>query len=217
MLQRTESKLYIHYGVIMPKLTVLQLRQAKEKCRLVDGGGLFFEITSSVLKRWLYRFRVGGKGNMFIIGHYPEMFLEEARSAHRKAKDLVKQGINPSQVRCKKGEENSNREKTLRNEREQTFKYLALEWITQQRGGWNKSHTDWVVQSTNLFLYVVTDAGQRCLLSSFRNRSNEKYTPRNLPDFDLSDVQIQPGNRMKLFTKTGSKGNVSALKEELIA
>jgi integrase len=131
----------------MPKLTVLQLRQAKEKCRLADGGGLYFEITSSVLKRWLYRFRVGGKGNMFIVGRYPEMSLEEARSAHRKAKALVKQGINPSQVRRKKREENSNREKTLRNEREQTFEFLALEWITQQRGGWSKSHTDSVVQS----------------------------------------------------------------------
>jgi integrase len=131
----------------MPKLTVLQLRQAKEKCRLADGGGLYFEITSSVLKRWLYRFRVGGKGNMFIVGHYPEMSLEEAQSAHRKAKALVKQGINPSQVRRKKREENSNREKTLRNEREQTFEFIALDWIMQQRGGWSKSHADSVMQS----------------------------------------------------------------------
>jgi hypothetical protein len=43
---------------------------------------------------------------------------------------------------------------------------------------------------TNLLLYVVTDDGQRCLLSIFRNRSNEKYTPRNLPDFDLSNVGV---------------------------
>jgi len=69
--------------------------------------------------------------------------------------------------------------------------------------------------STNLLLYVVTDDGQRCLLSIFRNRSNAKYTPRNLPDFDLSDVKIQPGNRIKFYTKTGSKGNVSVLKVEL--
>ena len=71
-------------------------------------------------------------------------------------------------------------------------------------------------KSSNLLLYVVTDDGQRCLLSIFRNRSNGKYTPRNLPDFYLSDVKIQPGNRMKFFTKTGSKGNVSVLKAELL-
>ncbi len=70
-------------------------------------------------------------------------------------------------------------------------------------------------KSTNLLLYVVTDDGQKCLLSIFRNRSNAKYTPRNFPDFDLSDVKIQPGNRIKIYTKTGSKGNVSVLKVEL--
>jgi hypothetical protein len=71
-------------------------------------------------------------------------------------------------------------------------------------------------KSTNLLLYVVTDDGQRCLLSIFRNRSNEKYTPRNLPDFDLTDVKIQPGNRMKFHKKTSSKGNVSVLTVELV-
>jgi hypothetical protein len=38
-----------------------------------------------------------------------------------------------------------------------------------------------------------------------------------LPDFDLSDVNIQPGKRMKFFTKTGSKGHISVLKAEPIA
>jgi hypothetical protein len=70
-------------------------------------------------------------------------------------------------------------------------------------------------KSTNLLLYVVTDDGQKCLLSIFRNRSNAKYTPRNIPDFDLSDVKIQPGNRIKIYTKTSSKGNVSVLRAEL--
>ena len=70
-------------------------------------------------------------------------------------------------------------------------------------------------KSTNLLLYVVTDDGQKCLLSIFRYRSNAKYTPRNVPDFDLSDVKIQPGNRIEIYTKTGSKGNVSVLKVEL--
>jgi hypothetical protein len=72
-------------------------------------------------------------------------------------------------------------------------------------------------KSMNLLLYVVADDGQKYLLSFFRNRSNKKYSPRNLPDLDLSDVNIQPGKRIKFFTKTGNKGNVSVTRAELLA
>ncbi len=40
----------------MPKLTVLDIRNAKGPCRLADGEGLFFEIIRTRIKRWLYRF-----------------------------------------------------------------------------------------------------------------------------------------------------------------
>lgn len=36
--------------------------------------------------------------------------------------------------------------------------------------------------------------------------SNEMYTPRNSPDFDLSEVKIQPGNWMEIYTKQVVKG-----------
>ncbi len=78
----------------MPKLTVLQILNSKGKCRLADGGGLYFDVTPFGLKRWIYRFRIDGKGNMFVIGHYPEMSLEQARQGHREAKALVKEGAN---------------------------------------------------------------------------------------------------------------------------
>ena len=113
----------------MAKLTVLQLRQTKGKSRLADVGGLYFDITDSGLKRWLYRFRRGGKGNMFIVGHYPDISLEEARNRHREAKALVKQGINPALVRREERQENIDRERNIRNERKQTFEFIAIEWM----------------------------------------------------------------------------------------
>ena len=68
----------------MPKLTALDVRNAKGPCRLSDGGGLFYEITSTGVKRWLYRFKIAGKNGMFIIGRYPQLSLKEAGKIIRK-------------------------------------------------------------------------------------------------------------------------------------
>jgi Phage integrase central domain/Arm DNA-binding domain len=131
----------------MPKLTVLQLRNSKGKCRLADGGGLYFDVTSSGLKRWIYRFRIDGKGNMFVIGHYPEMSLEQARQGHREAKALVKEGANPSKARIKKKQAVIDQEQKTRFDKTRTFEYVALEWIVHQRGRWSKVHSDAVLKS----------------------------------------------------------------------
>ncbi|NOR23687.1 MAG: hypothetical protein GQ542_04720 [Desulforhopalus sp.] len=48
----------------MPKLTVLDIRNSKGQCRLSDGEGLFFENTSTGVKRWLYGFKIAGKNGM---------------------------------------------------------------------------------------------------------------------------------------------------------
>ncbi len=73
----------------MPKLTALEVRNMKLPCRLPDGGGLFYEITGTGIKRWLHRFKLGGKNGMYIIGRYPELSLETARKEHRKAKTHI--------------------------------------------------------------------------------------------------------------------------------
>ncbi len=173
----------------MPKLTVLQIRQVKGKCRLADGGGLYFEITGSGLKRWLYRFRIDGKGNMFIIGHYPEMSLEEARNGHRAAKALVKQGLNPSKARREKREANISLEKASRNERKKAFEFIALEWIAQQRGGWSKSHAD-------------------AVLKTLQNDAFESFGDKNIETITPPDV-------LKVLRKIESRGSLEIARKVL--
>ena len=131
----------------MAKLTTLQLRHAKGKCRLPDGGGLYLDVNDTGCKRWLYRYRLDGKGNMFILGHFPEMPLEEARARHREAKALVKQGKNPSLARREERLENISREMSLKDRQQSSFEFIALEWITQQRDRWSKGHADAVLQT----------------------------------------------------------------------
>ncbi len=73
----------------MPKLTVLDIRNAKGPCLLSDGQGLFYEITGTEVKRWLYRFKLDGKNGMYIVGRYPQLSLKNARQQHRKVRELV--------------------------------------------------------------------------------------------------------------------------------
>ncbi|WP_374288693.1 Arm DNA-binding domain-containing protein [Pseudomonas fluvialis] len=88
----------------MPKdlLSDAKIRTAKpaaNRYKLGDGGGLFLSVEKTGSKLWRWKFRLDGKENLFAIGSYPEVSLAEARAARDAARELVKQGINPSQHR----------------------------------------------------------------------------------------------------------------------
>ena len=124
----------------MPKLTVLDIRNAKGPCRLADGEGLFYEITPTGVKRWLYRFKIDGTNGMYIVGRYPALSLKDARNEHQEAKALVTQGIKPAHTRRAIKQENISKEEKKKDDRTKSFEYVALEWIEQQRGKWSHDH-----------------------------------------------------------------------------
>jgi integrase len=124
----------------MPKLTVLDIRNAKGPCRLADGEGLFYEITPTGVKRWLYRFKIDGTNGMYIVGRYPALSLKDARNEHQEAKALVTQGIKPAHTRRAIKQENISKEEKKKDDRTKSFEYVALEWIEQQRGKWSYDH-----------------------------------------------------------------------------
>ena len=124
-----------------------QCRTAKPQdkaYKLSDSHGLYLEVKPNGVKAWRYRFelRDGGKAkeSTFAIGNYvqapsgetPEeasarraggrFTLAEAREERIKARDLVKQGINPAhrrqQDQIKRGHESAT-----------TFEMVAREWI----------------------------------------------------------------------------------------
>ena len=83
-------------------LTDAQARNAKtdgKVIKLTDGGGLFLEVRSSGSKLWRYRYRIGGKENLFAVGRYPDVGLAVARALRAEARELVKKGIHPSRNR----------------------------------------------------------------------------------------------------------------------
>ena len=132
----------------MSKLTAMQVRSAKTKDRsykLADGHGMHLHISPTGMRSWRYRFKIAGTESTFTLGEYPQMSLEKARIARREAREQVKAGKNPAQLRRAKKQAAKEKEETDKAENNNTFEVVALEWIGQQRGGWSKNHTDAVL------------------------------------------------------------------------
>jgi integrase len=118
-------------------LTDTALRNAKPKekpYRMADGRGLYLEVRpkgvrSPGSKLWRYRFRLGGKENMYAIGEYPGVSLQEAREKRDAARKLVKEGINPAAERQRTRLQNIE-------EGKRTFRAVAEEWVQKKGQKW---------------------------------------------------------------------------------
>ncbi|RAN39783.1 integrase arm-type DNA-binding domain-containing protein [Hyphomonas sp. GM-8P] len=64
---------------MLNRLTANQIKAAKGKQMLPDGGGLYLQVTSDAGKSWLFRYRWKGKRPEIGLGPYPAVTLAEAR------------------------------------------------------------------------------------------------------------------------------------------
>lgn len=129
------------------------IRNAKpgaEPYRRPVGKGLYLEIRPSGAKLWRYRYRIGGKENLFALGEYPSRpipraetpeqaanrrasgtyTLAEAVTAREDARALVRQGIHPSHQR-----QAQKAAQIAKNAN--TFESVAREWIEKNRAKWS--------------------------------------------------------------------------------
>jgi integrase len=84
------------------KLTDPVIKAAKPQDKaytLSDGEGLALHIQPTGAKWWRFRYRFNGKPGLLSLGTYPDTGLKAARLERDRLKDLVKQGIDPSQNR----------------------------------------------------------------------------------------------------------------------
>ena len=117
---------------MVARLTDTHARNAKPKSRaykLIDGGGLHLLVRPNGTKSWQYRYRVGEKENLYTIGRYPSMGMQQARVARDAARELVRQGMHPSVQR------RADKLVTIETAAN-TFESIAREWIAQNRSGW---------------------------------------------------------------------------------
>ncbi|MBF5013928.1 tyrosine-type recombinase/integrase [Burkholderia pseudomultivorans] len=117
-------------------LTDIKIRQAKagdKPTKLTDGNGLYLLVKPSGSKLWRYKYRIAGKENLFAIGEYPTVSLQDARAARDEARELVKNGLHPSHAR----------QEVLSariNEGKATFRAVSDEWLEKKRKTWTERH-----------------------------------------------------------------------------
>jgi integrase len=124
-------------------LSDIAIRHAKPgetDIRLFDGGGMFLLITPKGAKWWRFKYRHGGKNKLLSFGVYPEVSLKQAREERDKARELLRQGIDPSTAR-------KQAKQAQKDSLESSFEFIAREWIGQQSERWTPSHAVQVLTS----------------------------------------------------------------------
>jgi len=106
------------------------LKRSQEAGRYTDGNGLVLDVKASGSLLWRYRYRIGGKENLYAIGAYPEVSLKEARDERDEARKLVRKGVHPAHQR---------KAERLRQQyaNANTFRAVAEEWLAEKKSDWN--------------------------------------------------------------------------------
>ena len=81
------------------RLTATQVRSLKAVGRHSDGAGLYLVIDRAGARRWVLFYQSAGRRREMGLGSAVEVSLGEAREAARKAKELVRTGADPIEVR----------------------------------------------------------------------------------------------------------------------
>lgn len=106
-------------------LTAKQVESAKPKNKLrslSDSHGLILQVPVKGAKRWRYRYYFEKKEQMLSLGTYPQVTLKEARKLRDAFKVQIDNGINPSVLRKK--QKQGNTEKNAN-----TFYAITQSWI----------------------------------------------------------------------------------------
>jgi integrase len=105
-----------------------------------DGGGLYLQVSQQRTKAWVFRFMLAGRARKMGLGDFDLVTLKDAREKAREAHKLVKDGIDPIEVRAA-------RKAALALERAKviTFKECADRYIAAQEGQWRngKHRAQW--------------------------------------------------------------------------
>jgi integrase len=119
-------------------LTDIQVKNAKPKgkaYKLSDAGGLFLMVTPTGGKLWRLAYRFDGKQKTLSFGAYPTITLLEARSKQDKAKKILANDQDPSELskldKAKKQADKAN-----------TFELWANLWLAHWRVDKSPRHVD---------------------------------------------------------------------------
>ena len=133
------------------KLTdpIIKAAKPKEKAyKLSDGEGLVLLIQPNGSKWWRFRYRFNGKEKMLSIGTYPEVTLKVTRKMCEDARELLAQGVDPSQHR----QEQKQQEAIAA---ENSFESIARLWWNHWKSGRNERHAGYTIRRLEADVFPI--------------------------------------------------------------
>ena len=135
-------------------LTVKKLAKVSKAGRYGDGHGLSLQVTRAGVKSWLLRYERDGRERWMGLGPLHTFKLEEARERARKARQQLKDGIDP--LEAKKAERQA---RALEAAKAITFKDAAQQYFdTHERKWGNAKHRAQFIST--LTQYAFPDLGR---------------------------------------------------------
>jgi hypothetical protein len=136
------------------KLTALRAKGAKAPGLYGDGKGLCLRVSEGAGKSWVLRYMLNGRAREMGIGSYSDYTLSEARERARQYRKLVKEGVDPIEVRReRRGAALAERAKTV------TFREAAEAYIKAHQVGWrNPKHAKQWPATLEAYVYPIFGA-----------------------------------------------------------
>lgn len=109
-------------------LTASEARHAKPKekdYKLSDEKGLFLLVKKNGSKYWRMKYRTKGKEKMLALGVFPEVTLAKARIERDRARELIRDNIDPSQLR-------QATKQIQKDMAANSFEVIAREWLIKR-------------------------------------------------------------------------------------
>jgi len=88
---------------MLTETEVKAIRPLRYLRKVSDGGGLYLLVTPKGGRWWRYAYRFARKYKTLSLGVYPHVSLEQARSRHRFARNLLVHGLDPSALNAALG------------------------------------------------------------------------------------------------------------------
>lgn len=140
----------------MGKLTDVKCRNARcegqKIIKLGDGQGLYLWVHNSGRKHFHFRYTFGGLPKGINLGDYPDTSLSDARKKARDQRDLLEQGVDPSEARKRIKQE-------ILQASENAFEAVAREWYSKMSASWTDKHAADVLR--RLERNIFPDLGPR--------------------------------------------------------
>ncbi len=115
-------------------------KPADKPFKLTDGHGLHLLVKPNSGRYWRLQYRMAGKQKTLALGVYPEVSLKEAREKQADARKLIRNGIDPAEIKREQKRQKKAKAENL-------FENIAREWHEQQKGRWIAKHAQRLLSS----------------------------------------------------------------------